>query len=69
MALVLNEEQAMLKESVKDFLNMKSPISALRELRDTNNPDGFDRSVWAEMAELGLTGLNISEEFGGLDFG
>ena len=69
MALVLNEEQAMLKESIKDFLNMKSPISALRELRDTNNPDGFDRSVWAEMAELGLTGLNISEEFGGLDFG
>ena len=69
MALVLNEEQAMLKESVKDFLNMKSPISALRELRDTNNPDGFDRSVWTEMAELGLTGLNISEEFGGLDFG
>ena len=69
MALVLNEEQAMLKESIKDFLNMKSPISALRELRDTNNPDGFDRSVWTEMAELGLTGLNISKEFGGLDFG
>ena len=69
MALVLNEEQAMLKESIKDFLNMKSPISALRELRDTNNPDGFDRSVWTEMAQLGLTGLNISKEFGVLDFG
>ncbi len=69
MALVLNEEQTMLKESVKDFLNMKSPISALRALRDTNNPDGFDRTIWKDMAELGLTGLIISEEFGGLDFG
>lgn len=69
MALVINEEQIMLKESVKDFLNMKSPISALRELRDSNNPDGFDRLIWADMAELGLAGLTISEEFGGLDFG
>ena len=69
MALVLNEEQTMLKESVKDFLNMKSPLSALRELRDTHSPEGFDHSVWKDMAELGLTGLTISEKFGGLDFG
>jgi len=69
MALILNEEQTMLKESVKDFLNMKSPISALRALRDTDNPEGFDRAVWKDMAELGLSGLTISEEFGGLDFG
>ena len=68
MALVLNEEQQLLKESVKDFLDNKAPVSALRKLRDENISD-YDDTLWSEMIEMGLTSLTINEEFGGLEFG
>ncbi len=67
--LVINEEQKMLKASVRDFLAIQSPLAALRKLRDEKNSDGIDRQLWGGMCEMGLTGLTISEAFGGLDFG
>ena len=66
---VLNEEQEMLRESAHGFLEQKAPVSALRKLRDTNDPDGFDRGLWKEMAEMGWAGILIDEEHGGADFG
>ena len=69
MALVLNEEQSLLKESVREFLKEKAPISALRYLRDTNDKTGFSRQLWKEMAEMGWTGMTIAEAYGGLAFG
>jgi alkylation response protein AidB-like acyl-CoA dehydrogenase len=67
--LVLNEEQTLLQASARDFLTTKSPVQALRTLRDSRSADGFDRALWAEMAEMGWTGILVPEEFGGLDFG
>jgi alkylation response protein AidB-like acyl-CoA dehydrogenase len=69
MALVLNEEQALLKESAKDFFNLRAPIDTLRKHRDTKQANGFEPFLWAEMAELGFVGITIPENFGGLDFG
>ncbi|MCK5748158.1 MAG: acyl-CoA dehydrogenase family protein, partial [Oricola sp.] len=69
MPLVLTEEQEMLRESAHGFLEQKAPVSALRKLRDTNDPDGFDRGLWKEMAEMGWAGILIDEEHGGADFG
>jgi alkylation response protein AidB-like acyl-CoA dehydrogenase len=69
MALALNEEQALLKESAKDFFKLRAPISALRKLRDEKHPDGFERALWSQMAELGFTGITIPENYGGLGFG
>ncbi len=69
MPLVLNEEQEMLRESARGFLDEKAPISALRKLRDENSPDGFDRDLWKEMAEMGWAGILVEEEHGGADFG
>ncbi|MFC2951826.1 acyl-CoA dehydrogenase family protein [Marinicaulis aureus] len=69
MPLVLNEEQEMLRESARGFLDEKAPVSALRKLRDDNNPDGFDRGLWKEMAEMGWAGILVEEEHGGADFG
>jgi alkylation response protein AidB-like acyl-CoA dehydrogenase len=69
MALVLNEEQALLKESAKAFFNLRAPISAIRKLRDENHPDGFERSLWIQMTDLGFTGITIPENYGGLGFG
>jgi alkylation response protein AidB-like acyl-CoA dehydrogenase len=62
------EDLAALRESVRSFLEAKSPISAVREAMATE--DGFDRDVWHQMAEqLGLQGLSLPERFGGSGFG
>ena len=59
----------MLKSSAKEFLQARSPVEALRKLRDAKDPLGYDRQVWREMAEMGWISLTIPEEFGGLNFG
>ena len=66
MAMVLNEEQIQLQDAAKKFIQERSPVSALRALRDSRNPDGIDRSLWKAMAELGWCGILIDENFGGL---
>jgi alkylation response protein AidB-like acyl-CoA dehydrogenase len=38
-------------------------------LRDTNDPDGFSRPLWREMAGLGWTGFLVPEDHGGTEFG
>lgn len=69
MALIINEEQQMLKTSAKEFLKNRAPVSALRMLRDTKDSKGYDSNLWQEMAEMGWTALTIPEAYGGLDFG
>ncbi|MSR13452.1 MAG: acyl-CoA dehydrogenase [Gammaproteobacteria bacterium] len=68
-ALVLTEEETMLKQSAHDFFTQKMPINTLRKLRDDNDPVGFDRERWREMAALGWAGILIPEEYGGTAFG
>ncbi len=69
MALVLTEEQLMLKESARDFLRQRAPVSHLRELRDSKSMSGFSTQLWAEMAEMGWTAILIPEQYGGLEYG
>jgi len=69
MAMILNEEQNMLKDSAKDFCTNNCAIDQLRKLRDDNSPDGFDRETWKAMVELGWAGIPWPEEHGGLAFG
>lgn len=69
MALVINEEQQMLKSSAKELLKEKGAIEKLRHLRDTNDKLGYDPDLWQEMVEMGWTSLIIPESYGGLDFG
>jgi len=69
MALVLNEEQNMLKDAAKDFCTNSMPITQLRKLRDDKDESGFDRDTWQQMVELGWAGITIPEKFGGLGFG
>jgi alkylation response protein AidB-like acyl-CoA dehydrogenase len=68
MALVINEEQQMLKTSTKEFLDLKSPLSSLRVLRD-HSYKTHDKDLWMEMVEMGWTALTIPEEYNGLNFG
>jgi acyl-CoA dehydrogenase len=69
MALVLSEEQVMLKDSAAGFLAQKATVSHLRELRDSDSARGFSDEVWNEMAQMGWAGIAIPEESGGLGYG
>ncbi|MFU8814489.1 MAG: acyl-CoA dehydrogenase family protein [Pseudomonadales bacterium] len=67
--MILNEEQTMLKDSARDFCSSNAPIAQLRQLRDADDPDAFDRATWKSMVDLGWAGIPWPEEFGGLAFG
>ena len=66
--LILTEEEQMVRESAADFLSQKAGPGALRQIRDTANPQGFSSEVWLEMAELGWPSILIEEAQGGLAF-
>ena len=69
MPLILNDEQAMLRDTARSFLAEKAPVSHLRELRDRRDPDGFSRELWRAFAEMGFTGVLVPEAYGGLGLG
>ncbi len=69
MALVLTEEQQMLRDAARGFLTEHAPVSQLRRLRDEGDADGFDRATWAEMAGMGWAGVLVPEEHGGVGLG
>src|SRR5258707_9638286 len=69
MALVLNEEQSMLRDSARGLISDKAPVSHLRQLRDSKDASGFSRELWKTFAEMGFSGLLVPEEFGGSGLG
>ncbi len=69
MALVLSEEQLMLKDAAAGFLAEKAPVSELRRLRDDNDPQGYSAPLWREMSDMGWAGIAIPEAYGGLGYG
>ena len=62
MDFQLNDEQKMLQKMVRDF--------SLKEVEPTakerDEEERFDRGIFDKMAELGLTGIPWSEEYGGI---
>src|SRR5512146_3067558 len=69
MALVLSDEQRMVKDSADGFFAEHGPVAQLRKLRDAKDADGFDRGLWAKMAEMGFAGVAIPEQYGGAGLG
>jgi len=69
MALILTEEQTMLRDSARDFLADNAPISQLRQLRDSRDAIGFSRPLWQRFAEMGFTGILVPEAHGGMGLG
>ncbi len=69
MALVLTEEQSMLRDSARGLISDKAPVSHLRQLRDAKDTTGFSRELWREFAEMGFSGLLVPEAFGGSGLG
>lgn len=67
MNFAFTEEQEELRKTVRAFLDAKSSETAVREQMETVN--GFDPAVWSQMgSQMGLMGIHIPEEFGGMGF-
>jgi AMP-binding enzyme/Acyl-CoA dehydrogenase, N-terminal domain len=69
MALILTEEQTMVRDNARAFLADKAALAHLRKLRDTRDADGFSRSLWKAFAEMGFCGLLLPESLGGSGLG
>jgi alkylation response protein AidB-like acyl-CoA dehydrogenase len=59
----LTEEQQMIVEQVAKFVAKESPVERFRRLRETEQ--GWEPSMWAQMAEQGWLAIAIPEEQGG----
>src|SRR5579871_6852176 len=67
MDLGLSEEQEMLKNFARDFLEKEVPEKYVRDMEEDER--GYSPEVWSKMAEQGWQGLNIPEQYGGAGFG
>lgn len=61
----LGEDIDMLRESVYQFAQCE--IAPLAAQADADNQ--FPNQLWRKMGDLGLLGITVSEEFGGVDMG
>jgi len=62
-----SDEQEELRQTVRRFLEDKSPSAEVRRLMETD--EGYDEAVWKQMAqELGLQSLHLPEAHGGQGF-
>lgn len=61
-----SEDQQALRDAVAKWVEKSYDFERRRKIVERG---GFDRDVYNELAELGLTGLYISEENGGLGMG
>lgn len=68
-SLEMTEDRQMLLRTARDFVRERAPVSALRHVRDTHQPDGFDRALWRELCDLGLPSVAWSEREGGAGLG
>jgi alkylation response protein AidB-like acyl-CoA dehydrogenase len=59
----LSEEQQLLQETVRGFVENECPVPRLREVFD--GEVDFDPTLWRGLVEMGIAGLIVPEELGG----
>jgi alkylation response protein AidB-like acyl-CoA dehydrogenase len=64
MDLSLSEEQEMLRNFARDFLEKECPESHVRDMEEDDH--GYSPELWRKMAEQGWQGLIIPEAYGGV---
>ncbi|HZP57005.1 MAG TPA: acyl-CoA dehydrogenase family protein [Dehalococcoidia bacterium] len=67
MDLGLSEEQELLKNAARDFLEKECPETLVREMEEDEK--GYSPDLWKKMAEQGWQGLLIPDQYGGAGFG
>jgi alkylation response protein AidB-like acyl-CoA dehydrogenase len=63
----LSEEQELLRKTARDFLEERAPLAFAREAIERGPARA--RELWVRVAELGWTGLQVPEKFGGAGLG
>lgn len=63
MDLGLDEQQEMLKNFARDFLEKECPESLVREMEEDEK--GYSPNLWQKMAQQGWMGLIIPEKYSG----
>jgi alkylation response protein AidB-like acyl-CoA dehydrogenase len=66
---VLTEEQSMLRDAARAWVQEKAPVGALRKARDSGNLRGYAPEAFSEMAGMGWAGVVVPEAHGGSEFG
>jgi alkylation response protein AidB-like acyl-CoA dehydrogenase len=64
MDLGLSEEQEMLREFARDFLEKECPESHVRNMEEDTT--GYSPDLWKKMADQGWQGLMVPEAYGGV---
>ena len=67
MRFALSEDQVLLQDSLTKALASLSPLERVRRFADGGETSAPD--IWAGLAEMGLPGLLVPEEHGGLGLG
>jgi alkylation response protein AidB-like acyl-CoA dehydrogenase len=67
MDFSFTEEQQMLLDTTRRFIAERCSFEARQHSR--KSADGFSRSAWVQLGEMGLLALNVPEADGGMDAG
>ena len=67
MDVKLSDEQQMMVEAAREFLQASCPLAKVRQWEKL--PDGYPAEIWARMAELGWLGAVYPEAYGGMGLG
>ncbi len=63
MDFALSEEQELLQETVRSFVEKECPAALARQIFDGDR--GPASKLWRGLAEMGVAGLVVPEKFGG----
>jgi alkylation response protein AidB-like acyl-CoA dehydrogenase len=59
----LSEEQTLLQDTIRRFLDSQCPTTRVRQIMESAS--GHDADLWQGLADMGITGLAVPAEHGG----
>src|SRR6266508_6505794 len=65
MDVMLTEEEKMVRNSAREFLEAECSTALVREME--TDPKGYPPALWRKAAELGWQGMALPEKYGGQD--
>ena len=68
MEFDFNEDQKMLRDTARKFLEAECAPDKVRAILDDDSKT-YDEGLYTKLVEMGFTGAAIPEEFGGLGLG
>jgi alkylation response protein AidB-like acyl-CoA dehydrogenase len=63
MDLDFTPEQQVLREMVRGVVHEHAPLEVVRKMED--DPKGYPPALWKQLAEVGVLGVLVPEEYGG----